>query len=169
MIRLTKEMNLSQTIRELMDGKETVLLGVGNRWRGDDGVGALLAQQLSSGKKFHVVDGEDMPENYTDRVRAFQPQTIILVDAVESGVPPGDVLVLRAKDLNGYGSSVHHPSLRPLMNYLEAETGAQVVLLGIQRHPEAKSGGLSGEVDETLRIMKSIFSFAADIPHKDNS
>jgi hydrogenase 3 maturation protease len=164
-----KEMTLLNTILELMDGKVTVLLGVGNRWRGDDSVGTLLAQELSSGKTFHVVNGEDVPENYTDRVRAFQPQTIILVDAVDGALPPGHVLVLRANDLNDIGFSAHHPSLRPLMNYLEAETGAQVVLLGIQRHSEAKSGSLSSEVNETLQSLKTTFHIAADIPRKDIS
>jgi hypothetical protein len=44
------------------------------------------------------------------------------------------------------------------MNYLEAETGARVVLLGVQRHPQATSGCLSTEVSNTLQVLKTAFS-----------
>ncbi len=162
-------MTLQERVHDLVSGNVTVLLGIGHPWRGDDGVGTALAQQLVDSKDFHVLVCEEVPENFTGPVRAFHPQTILLVDAVDAGAQPGDVLFLAADELNGIGVSAHHPSLRPLMSYLAQETGAQVVLLGIQPHPDAKAGPLSTEVAETLQVLKAVFSEAADIPHKDIS
>ena len=57
---------------------------------------------------------------------------ILLLDAVDFGGSPGEITILRAEELPARVGTTHNPSLGLLMRYLEAESGAQVLLLGIQ-------------------------------------
>lgn len=59
------------------------LLCVGNKLRGDDGValevGKIAKKELKSWKIFF---GNDMPENEFASIRAFEPDILVVVDAV---------------------------------------------------------------------------------------
>lgn len=70
-----------------------VIFTVGNDMRADDGAGPLLAQLLEAepAPGWEVVDGGDSPENHTHHVRALSPETVVIVDAADMGLPPGEV------------------------------------------------------------------------------
>jgi hydrogenase maturation protease len=91
---------------------ETIVIGVGNRWRGDDGAGLAVADRLREGPGLpgvRVVDHEGEPLTLLD---AWSPaSTAIVIDAMRSGAPPGRVhrLVPLTDDLpvDGWGRSTH--------------------------------------------------------------
>jgi hydrogenase maturation protease len=66
------------------------VIGLGNEWRGDDGVGLEIARRLH-GK---ALDGE--PIGLIDALNG--DDEVVLVDAVASGAPPGTVYELEAGD-----------------------------------------------------------------------
>ena len=72
------------------------------------------------------------PENFTGPLRRFGAQLVLLVDAAEMGAPAGTIRLLDWQDTTGFGPSTHIQPLSTLAEYLGAEMGCQVVLLGIQ-------------------------------------
>ena len=64
---------------------KVVILGIGNTFRGDDGIGSLLAQRLKDKVSFIVYDSGPSPENYLGKIIKDKPDNIIIVDAVDFG------------------------------------------------------------------------------------
>ena len=112
------------------------ILGVGSELRGDDAAGVVVARRVSAAvrsPKVLVVDCGPAPENYTWRVRRFSPSHVVLVDAVEAGMPPGSVGLYGEEDVEEAPfTSTHRPSLKLLSRYLRLSMGVKVALLGIQ-------------------------------------
>lgn len=112
-----------------------VVVGIGNEMRGDDAIGLLIAKELKELIPYPVILAGEVPENYLDLIRSYNPAWVLLVDAVEFGGDPGDVVVLKIGD-DGEAplptTSTHRPSLGILGAYIRNEIGADVWLLGIQ-------------------------------------
>jgi len=68
---------------------QTLVIGVGNDWRGDDGAGPAVVGRLGCCPLVTVLrhggDGADLIEVWQDAAR------VILIDAVRSGAAPGTV------------------------------------------------------------------------------
>jgi hydrogenase maturation protease len=87
-----------------------VVIGVGNRWRGDDGVGPAvldaLRDQVAPGVELIESDGE--PTRLLDAFAGRSP--VVMIDAVKTGAPPGTVHRFPADELPagiGIGQSSH--------------------------------------------------------------
>jgi hypothetical protein len=85
-----------KTVFEPVQGvimKEQIILTVGNRMMGDDAAGPLLAAllQRSPAPGWQVLDGGLAPENVVHRVRAIAPGRVLIVDAAEMELEPGEV------------------------------------------------------------------------------
>lgn len=148
-------------MRELLEvfsagsGGSVMVLGIGNRLRGDDGVGSLLAERLVRRGKAGVFDCGEVPENYTGRVKERVPRAVVFVDAMELGSEPGTVAILAGQDLSdAKRPSTHNPTLGPLALYLGQETGAEVFLLGIQPKRTGFGEPMSDEVERTLGVLE---------------
>ncbi|MBU1124519.1 MAG: hydrogenase maturation protease, partial [Candidatus Omnitrophica bacterium] len=68
-------------LAEHLHGK-TVIVGIGNTLRSDDGAGSLLAARIKDKTSFQVFDTGSSPENYLGKIIREKPDTIILVDCV---------------------------------------------------------------------------------------
>jgi hydrogenase 3 maturation protease len=70
-----------------------VVLTVGNSLMGDDAAGPLLANMLvqAPAKDWEVVDGGSMPENEVQHVRSLRPHRVLVVDATEMDLRPGEI------------------------------------------------------------------------------
>jgi hydrogenase 3 maturation protease len=135
------------------------LLGIGNRLRGDDGIGSLLAERLRGKVKGCVLDCGEVPENYTGQVKEARPRAIVLVDAVELGQEAGAIAAFRGRELSGPGRmSTHNPYLGVLAHYLEQETGAQVYLLGVQPKGTGFGEPMSREAARTLEVLEDVLA-----------
>ncbi len=72
-----------------MQKREAILIGVGNPFRGDDGIGGVIVRQIREEIPSDVKvleetgDGAELLEAWTGA------DCVILVDAVQSGAPPG--------------------------------------------------------------------------------
>jgi hydrogenase maturation protease len=64
------------------------VIGLGNEWRGDDGVGLEVARRLNG----RALDGE--PIGLVEALNGSDE--VVLVDAVTSGAPPGTVYQFEA-------------------------------------------------------------------------
>jgi hydrogenase maturation protease len=68
---------------------DTLVIGLGNAWRGDDGAGPAVARELLDEvrARVHVYESEPVGliEGWADA------DAVIVVDAVSSGAPPGTI------------------------------------------------------------------------------
>jgi hydrogenase 3 maturation protease len=153
-----KSLQVMDKLNQLRRKEKMVLMGIGNIDRGDDGVGVLLASRLASSNSIKSIVCEDVPENYTGVVRSENPNVILLLDAVDFGGEPGDVILLEADELTGDRFSTHRPSLKLLMDYLSLETKADTLLLGIQPACIQHNNTLSHGVQESLNLIEKLLS-----------
>lgn len=149
----------------------TVLLGIGNPMRGDDGLGCAVAKAVNERQRLGISRAdqplkalicEEVPENFTADVKELAPGRIILVDAVDFAGQPGEVICVSAENLPTAGGSTHNPGLALLMHYLRAETGAEVVLIGMQPLNRQWRAPLSREVQESVNQLAALLVDGAD-------
>ena len=115
---------------------------MGNPLRGDDGVAERVVDWLR-GCPFPCLRGGTAPENLCGPLRAMGLRRILLVDAVDFGAEPGDIRLFTAADLGERDVSTHGMSPSLFLQFLRAETGAEVRLLGIQPASCALGASLS--------------------------
>jgi len=139
-----------------------VLLGVGNRIRGDDAAGPQLIGILKKRppdrrKEIFLFDGEEVPENYLIPIANLKPNLVIIVDAVDFGSRPGAVKLFPIRQIPQGSFSTHRLSLRFLGSYLEKETQAKIFVLGIQPKSIKLEEKLSPEVKKALSDLADFF------------
>jgi hydrogenase 3 maturation protease len=85
-----------------------------------------------------------------------------MLDAADMGMPPGALGLLHPEKVKGQRYSTHAMPLSLVMEYMETELGAGVVLVGIQPDP-ARPGDESPpskDLAKGLRRLKSAVSKA---------
>jgi hydrogenase 3 maturation protease len=132
------------------------LLGIGNRYWHDDGVGSYIAEALEFCPEFDVVDAGFIPENHLETVAGKNPDTILIADATDFGGVPGQVRLLYPDKIAYSGLSTHAGSLRMLAEYLHARTRARIALVAIQPADTSAGEGLSPVVSNTLKALLKI-------------
>jgi len=112
----------------------SVVLTVGNSMMGDDGAGPLLAELMSNRPiaGWTVVDGGSAPENVIHRVHALRPQRVVVVDAADMGLVPGDIRLIDPADIAAmFIMSTHNLPLSFIIDQLKEDI-AEVWFVGIQ-------------------------------------
>jgi hydrogenase 3 maturation protease len=112
---------------------EYLVMCVGNRDGGDDAVGPYIADKLKSleNDDFLVLDCGVVPENYTSVVRRHKPSNLIIVDAVEMRLKPGEMRIVPKEKIGSMHISTHGIPLSVLISYLE-EFIENIVFIGVQ-------------------------------------
>jgi hydrogenase 3 maturation protease len=124
--------------REIQAAGKTVILGVGNTSKGDDAAGLLCAEELKKlilGKahsRLKILLGQDTPENCTGKIREFNPDLVLILDAAQGSYRPGTIFLVEKDRIEDDGVSTHRISLALLISYLEETIGCRVIVLGIQ-------------------------------------
>jgi len=116
----------------------TVVLGVGNLVRGDDGVGVHVAQALLARgcpEGVTIVDGGTAPLDALAHVGPVD--RLIIVDAADFGEEPGAVRVLTPDDVipaKGDSVSLHDLDLLWALGVMRAtgEEPAETTIIGVQ-------------------------------------
>ncbi len=135
-----------------------VIVGIGNRFRGDDGVGCRVVELLAEAawvkeQGVLVLDAGPVPENFIGKISRAKPARVLLVDACTFGGAPGEFRLFASGDLDGLmvpGFSTHTVALDALVALLAQESGAMVWLLGIQPATGSAGAGLSPALARTL-------------------
>jgi len=130
-----------------------LIIGIGNRERGDDGIGPVLIDKLSSAGFTNILDVGTVPENYTKLIIQYCPDTIILVDAISFGSKPGNWKIFNPEECNGYGFSTHNASLNIFTFYIRQHIPVKVFLLGIQPAATEFRTGLSPELKQSVNQL----------------
>ncbi|MFI8315838.1 hydrogenase maturation peptidase HycI [Kosakonia cowanii] len=111
-----------------------VLLCVGNSMMGDDGAGPLLAEMCAAkpAGEWRVIDGGSAPENDVAAIRDLRPARLLLVDATDMGLNPGEIRVVNPDDIaEMFMMTTHNMPLNYLIDQLKEDVG-EIIFLGIQ-------------------------------------
>ncbi|SUI00143.1 hydrogenase 3 maturation protease [Salmonella enterica subsp. enterica serovar Typhimurium] len=103
-----------------------VLLCVGNSMMGDDGAGPLLAEMCAAQPKGNwvVIDGGSAPENDIVAIRELRPQRLLIVDATDMGLNPGEIRIIDPDDIAEMFYD-DHPQYAAQLPYRSAERGCR--------------------------------------------
>ena len=132
-----------------------LVMCIGNRDGGDDAVGPYIADKLKE-EGMGVLDCGVVPENYTSVVKQKNPDNLVIVDAVDMGLEPGEVRIVPKEKIGVMHISTHGIPIPVLMNYLEQYV-ENIIFIGIQ--PKEMSGRLTDIVqssaDRLLELIKN--------------
>lgn len=143
----------------LKGATRVVVVGVGSEMRGDDAAGMEVVRRLQGVLKSpHVflVKGGVVPENFTSQIRRFKPSHVIFIDATDFGAEPGEVILAGPEAITGQSISTHTIPLSILAKYLQDQTGAKIVLLGIQPARAQMGAEMSGAVKDSIKRVEEI-------------
>jgi len=101
---------------------------------GDDGAGPLLAQMCAAHPQgeWVVIDGGSAPENDVVAIRELHPDRLLIVDATDMGLNPGETRLIDPDDIaEMFMMTTHNMPLNYLVDQLREDVG-EVIFLGIQ-------------------------------------
>lgn len=132
-----------------------LIMCIGNKDDGgDDALGPYVADKLK--KKFTVIDCNTNPENYTSFVKQYNPENLIIIDAIHMGLEPGSIRIVPKEKIGIFHISTHGIPLSVLIKYLDNFV-KKIILIGIQ--PKEMTGKITDIVkknaDELIEFIKS--------------
>ncbi|MFB3818059.1 MAG: hydrogenase maturation protease, partial [Candidatus Methylomirabilales bacterium] len=150
-------MSLREDLQAALRGRVAVV-GIGNPDLGDDAAGVRLAEALAARGLPDVLAAERTPEHWAGQLMHGRFDSILLLDAVDAGLPAGDVLLMDATRIQARFPqiSTHRLSLGLLARLLEGQGTGRVRLLGIQPASLAPGAGLSPAVRATVHLLTDL-------------
>lgn len=153
--------------KNIFKGK-LVIIGVGNTLRGDDGFGPALIARLKKEIEEKgdrrltsvplLIDAGNAPENYAGKIVKEKPDTILIIDAIDLDLKPGEYEIITKSEIAETGFTTHNMSLNMFIEFLEKETGANIFILGIQPENLNFEEQMSENVKNAIKeISKLIF------------
>jgi hydrogenase 3 maturation protease len=143
----------------ILKGK-TVIVGIGNPLRGDDGFGPALIDRLQGKFDLVCIDAGTAPENYLGLILKEEPDTILFVDVAQLDLSPGQYQLLRPDEILKYGFTTHDMSPRMLIEFLQNQTRAKIFMLGVQPQHLALGKPMSECVMQTLAEVERLIQEA---------
>ena len=140
-------------LKSRLVGKHVLILGVGNRLRGDDAIGPLLLDRLQGKVNVPLIDAGDVPENYLGPIEESGAELVLVVDAADMGAKVGDAAIFDIEQVKGKSVSTHTANLSLLFQVIPPEKRPQVIMLGIQPGNTEFGQGLSEPVRATMESL----------------
>ena len=122
-----------------------VLLGIGNESNGDDAIGIYVARNFKH-KDWVAIDCATVPENYIGKIESYKPDKIVIVDAADMNLKPGEIRRIAREKVGKASFSTHSIPISLFISHLQKTTKAEVYLIGIQ--PKSFYGKMSKEAKE---------------------
>jgi hydrogenase maturation protease len=142
-------------------GRKILVVGVGNEYRSDDGVGILIAREIREKHLGSVTVKEESGEG-TALMEAWKGfETVILIDAISSASKPGTIVTIDAGKKNVpakfFHYSTHAFSIAEAIELArELKTlPPHVLLFGIEGASFQAGVGLSRTVQESAKNVVS--------------
>jgi hydrogenase 3 maturation protease len=143
----------------------SVILTVGNNLMGDDAAGPTLAGLLlaTPAEGWDIIDGGSAPENEVQRVRALRPERVLVVDAAEMGLNPGDIRLVDEHMIAAQCFMTTHTL--PLTFLIEAlrDFAGDVQLLAIQPSLVAFGFPMSSAVSDAVALIHQRLTEGAEL------
>ena len=125
------DQQLLQLLKKLRCSK-TLIVGIGNTLKGDDGAGSVVCEKLAGKICAEVIDAGTVPENFIHPIIKKAPQNLLIVDAIDFGASPGTIRVFMPEQLDSSVISTHTLSPRLFADMVCQSIKVDVYFLGIQ-------------------------------------
>lgn len=134
-----------------------LILGIGNLWRGDDAAGRHAAQRLAEQIFSPAITVREVEGEGAAVMEALEgPDAAILIDAVESGAPPGTVhrwdVSTESMNARFLRCSTHNFSVHDAVEMARAlgKLPSRVFVFGIESKEFSPGQGMSPEVETSM-------------------
>ena len=142
----------------ILSSSGTVVAGVGNSLKGDDGSGPYFIGKLRNILPAHFIDCGISPENYLEKIIALNPEKIIIVDAVDFGKQPGFMKIFPINEIDTKAISTHNLSLDIFAGYLQCRIKKiEIFILGIQPKKCSLASDISIEIKKGIDSLVRFF------------
>jgi hydrogenase 3 maturation protease len=139
----------------------TIVICIGNDLCGDDGAGPAVARELAGKVPWDVLDAQSVPESFLMKIVRKQPESVVLVDALDFGAEGGSVEVFESERISGQGPSTHGPAPLAFLDLLAMMHPCRCAVVGIQPRQVDPGTGLSQDVAAAVRMVAEAFLTAA--------
>ncbi len=145
-------MQLFEQLNKLR-GSKTIVLGIGNTLKGDDGAGPLVCQQLTGKTSAELIDTGTVPENYIQPIIKKGPQSLLIIDAIDFGASPGSINIFKPEQLNSSVFSTHTLSPRLFVDMITQAIDVDVYFIGIQPAQTQLGQSVSAQVNQAIQSL----------------
>lgn len=152
--------DIRSIIKSKMKGR-VAIVGIGNILRGDDGLGPKFIEILKTKPAMSagLFDCGTAPENYIFPILATSCDTVVLIDAADLGMRPGDSKVFDLDQISSVSFSTHNPSPRLFTDLLKTgKDNLNIFIVSVQPKTTALGESISKEVLRGLETLANIFS-----------
>lgn len=138
----------------------TLVITLGSTLRADDGVGPYVCQHVKFNRpELWLLDAGTTPESIAQTAIDWQPDKVILVDAAHFQGTAGELRVIPLEAINQQTIlSTHSFPLSVTFSIVKEDTGAELVVVGVQAKSLDYTEGLSPEVQETASKLAEYFN-----------
>jgi len=150
------DMGTNQLLFEKLNklrNSSTVIVGIGNTLKGDDGAGSLVCEQLRGKVCAEVIDAGTVPENYIQKIIKKAPQNLLVIDAIDFGATAGTINLFKPEQLDSFVLSTHTLSPRLFVDLVCKEIRVDVYFVGIQPAQIQLGRPLSEQVDVAIQWL----------------
>jgi hydrogenase 3 maturation protease len=141
---------------DTLRGSNVVILCLGSTLRGDDAVGPQVYSRLAGQVSATVIDAGTVPENHIQPVLRAEPDTLLIVDAVNFGAPAGSLRAFDPQDVDAFAFSTHALSPRLFVDMVRMEREVSVLMIGIQPVNTDMGVPVSPAVKKSIDILASL-------------
>ena len=143
-------------------GSSTVIVGIGNILKGDDGAGPLVCERLTAARiSAGLIDAGTVPENYIQTIIKKTPRTLLVIDAIDFGAEAGTIRIFEPGQLNSHVISTHTLSPRLFVDIICRSVQVDVYFVGIQpaqtQLGESISAAVSMAIEQLSGVLVEIF------------
>lgn len=151
---------MPDSIGEILPLKEglTLYVGIGNSLRGDDYAGLYAVELIDTKENISVLHAGDSPEEAYDEALKLKPAKVVFLDAADMGLMAGTLQILYEDTLSERSMSTHKMPLPLISRLIREETGADVLILGIQPACVDFDAGLSAEVMKSCEVIAKMIN-----------
>ena len=138
----------------------TLVITLGSILRADDGVGPYVCSHVEFTRPdLRLIDAGTTPENIAQTAIDWHPDKVILIDAAHFEGRAGEVRVIPLDAINRQTVlSTHSFPLSVTFSIVKEDTGAELVVVGVQAKSLEYQEGLSPEVAQTASELASYFN-----------
>jgi hydrogenase 3 maturation protease len=155
---MASDKSLFEQLKKLCSSS-TLILGIGNILKSDDGAGPLVCQQLEAARiSAELIDTGTVPENYIHRIIKKAPRSLIIIDAIDFGAEAGTIRIFETEQLNSLVVSTHTLSPRLFIDFIRRSIRVDVYFIGIQPAQTQLGQPVSATVNRAIEKLTDVLA-----------
>ena len=142
--------------------QEFVLVAaVSTPMKGDESIGAYIADSVDESELLSVLDAQDKPENIIFEAAELKPKKIIIIDSADFGGQPGAMKVFLPEEVNEKIFQTRHFPLHIVARSIAQDSDAKIFVVGIQTKNTLLGSVFSEEVkasaDRIISFLNKVY------------